>query len=104
MASVGVPYIVHDVDEALAFYCEQLGFHEDMHASLTRCPIRGVQFCNDIVNGVAGSLTVTSARPSPIDAPQMHPKVRPSAAVTAGRPGWGTGGPAGTQVNSADPS
>jgi catechol 2,3-dioxygenase-like lactoylglutathione lyase family enzyme len=31
MASVQVRYIVKDVDAAIKFYCEQLGFHEDMH-------------------------------------------------------------------------
>jgi catechol 2,3-dioxygenase-like lactoylglutathione lyase family enzyme len=31
MPSVSVRYIVNDVDEAIAFYCEQLGFREDMH-------------------------------------------------------------------------
>src|SRR5947199_8653519 len=31
MASVQVRYIVHDVDAAIAFYCQHLGFHEDMH-------------------------------------------------------------------------
>ncbi len=31
MATVSVRYIVSDVDEAIAFYCELLGFHEDMH-------------------------------------------------------------------------
>jgi catechol 2,3-dioxygenase-like lactoylglutathione lyase family enzyme len=31
MASVQVRYIVNDVDAAINFYCEQLGFHEDMH-------------------------------------------------------------------------
>jgi catechol 2,3-dioxygenase-like lactoylglutathione lyase family enzyme len=30
MASVQVRYIVNDVDAAIKFYCEQLGFHEDM--------------------------------------------------------------------------
>jgi len=33
MASVQVRYIVNDVDAAIKFYCEQLGFHEDMHPS-----------------------------------------------------------------------
>jgi catechol 2,3-dioxygenase-like lactoylglutathione lyase family enzyme len=28
---VSVRYIVDDVDEAIAFYCRHLGFHEDMH-------------------------------------------------------------------------
>jgi catechol 2,3-dioxygenase-like lactoylglutathione lyase family enzyme len=31
MASVSVPYIVHDVDAAIVFYRQHLGFHEDMH-------------------------------------------------------------------------
>lgn len=31
MATVSVRYIVHDVDAAIAFYCQHLGFHEDMH-------------------------------------------------------------------------
>src|ERR671926_1498536 len=35
MATVQVRYIVNDVDAAIAFYCEQLGFHEDMHPAPT---------------------------------------------------------------------
>ena len=31
MPTVSVRYIVNDVDEAIAFYSEHLGFHEDMH-------------------------------------------------------------------------
>jgi catechol 2,3-dioxygenase-like lactoylglutathione lyase family enzyme len=31
MASVQVRYIVHDVDAAIAFYCQHLGFHEVIH-------------------------------------------------------------------------
>jgi catechol 2,3-dioxygenase-like lactoylglutathione lyase family enzyme len=31
MATVSVRYIVHDVDEAIRFYCDQLGFDEVMH-------------------------------------------------------------------------
>lgn len=31
MATVQVRYIVNDVDAAIAFYCNHLGFHEDMH-------------------------------------------------------------------------
>jgi len=31
MATVSVRYIVNDVDAAIAFYCQQLGFHEEMH-------------------------------------------------------------------------
>jgi catechol 2,3-dioxygenase-like lactoylglutathione lyase family enzyme len=35
MASVNVRYIVDDVDAAIAFYCQHLGFHEDMHLAPT---------------------------------------------------------------------
>jgi catechol 2,3-dioxygenase-like lactoylglutathione lyase family enzyme len=31
MATVSIRYIVDDVDAAIAFYCQQLDFHEDMH-------------------------------------------------------------------------
>lgn len=31
MATVSVRYIVHDVDTAIAFYCENLGFTQVMH-------------------------------------------------------------------------
>ena len=31
MASVTVRYIVHDVDAAISFYCDHLGFDEQMH-------------------------------------------------------------------------
>jgi len=35
MATVGVRYIVNDVDAAIDFYCGQLGFREDMHPAPT---------------------------------------------------------------------
>jgi catechol 2,3-dioxygenase-like lactoylglutathione lyase family enzyme len=31
MATVGVRYIVDDVDATIDFYCTRLGFHEDVH-------------------------------------------------------------------------
>jgi catechol 2,3-dioxygenase-like lactoylglutathione lyase family enzyme len=31
MPRVSVRYIVDDVDAAIRFYCQELGFHEDMH-------------------------------------------------------------------------
>jgi catechol 2,3-dioxygenase-like lactoylglutathione lyase family enzyme len=31
MTNVSVRYIVNDVDAAIDFYCQQLGFNEDMH-------------------------------------------------------------------------
>jgi catechol 2,3-dioxygenase-like lactoylglutathione lyase family enzyme len=35
MATVSVRYIVNDVDEAISFYCERLGFEEVMHPAPT---------------------------------------------------------------------
>ncbi len=35
MATVSVRYIVNDVDEAIVFYCQQLGFVEVMHPAPT---------------------------------------------------------------------
>jgi catechol 2,3-dioxygenase-like lactoylglutathione lyase family enzyme len=35
MATVSVRYIVNDVDAAIAFYCEALGFKEEMHPAPT---------------------------------------------------------------------
>jgi catechol 2,3-dioxygenase-like lactoylglutathione lyase family enzyme len=45
MATVSVRYIVNDVDQAIAFYCQHLGFREEMHpapmfAMLTRGDLR----------------------------------------------------------------
>jgi catechol 2,3-dioxygenase-like lactoylglutathione lyase family enzyme len=45
MATVSVRYIVDNVDEAISFYCEHLGFTEQMHpaptfAMLTRGDLR----------------------------------------------------------------
>src|SRR5258708_1760625 len=35
MATVSVRYIVDDVDAAISFYCEKLGFREEMHPAPT---------------------------------------------------------------------
>jgi catechol 2,3-dioxygenase-like lactoylglutathione lyase family enzyme len=35
MTTVSVRYIVDDVDAAIDFYCQQLGFHEDLHPAPT---------------------------------------------------------------------
>jgi catechol 2,3-dioxygenase-like lactoylglutathione lyase family enzyme len=35
MATVSVRYIVNDVDTAIDFYCQRLGFHEVMHPAPT---------------------------------------------------------------------
>jgi|SRR6185503_5390163 len=40
MATVSVRYIVNDVDEAIAFYCQRLEFVEEMHPAPTFAMIR----------------------------------------------------------------
>jgi catechol 2,3-dioxygenase-like lactoylglutathione lyase family enzyme len=35
MATVSIRYIVNDVDAAVEFYCQRLGFREDMHPAPT---------------------------------------------------------------------
>jgi len=45
MASVSVPYIVHDVDAAIVFYRQHLGFHEDMHPARPRSPCWRAAIC-----------------------------------------------------------
>lgn len=37
MGNVGVRYIVHDVDAAIAFYRDELGFREVMHPAPSWC-------------------------------------------------------------------
>ncbi|MGA2924993.1 MAG: VOC family protein [Solirubrobacteraceae bacterium] len=44
MATVGVRYIVDDVDAAIEFYCRELGFHEDMHPA----PSFAMLSCGDL--------------------------------------------------------
>jgi catechol 2,3-dioxygenase-like lactoylglutathione lyase family enzyme len=35
MSTVSIRYIVNDVDAAIAFYCQHLDFHEEMHPAPT---------------------------------------------------------------------
>jgi catechol 2,3-dioxygenase-like lactoylglutathione lyase family enzyme len=86
VASVSVRYIVDDVDAAIAFSCQQLGFHEEMHpapafAMRSRGDLRlvlsapgggpgggplreyGAHFRNDIVVGLAASRSCSRILP-----------------------------------------
>jgi catechol 2,3-dioxygenase-like lactoylglutathione lyase family enzyme len=59
MATVQVRYIVNDVDQAIAFYTGQLGFHEDMHpapmfAMLSRGDLRLVLSAGGVPNAPGG--------------------------------------------------
>lgn len=65
MSTVSVRYIVDDVDEAIDFYCEQLGFEEQMHpdpafAMLTRGELRLV-----LVSPVGSDHPGGGSRPMP---------------------------------------
>lgn len=69
MATVQVRYIVHDVDMAIAFYCEHLGFQEVMHpapafAMLSRGDLRLVLSAPNPVGGEGQSMP-DGAKPEP---------------------------------------
>ena len=69
MATVQVRYIVHDVDAAIAFYCQHLGFHEEMHpapafAMLSRGDLRLVLSAPNPVGG-GGQSMPDGTRPEP---------------------------------------
>ena len=69
MATVQVRYIVHDVDAAIPFYTEQLGFKLDMHpappfAMLSRGDLRLVLSAPNAVGG-GGQSMPDGTRPQP---------------------------------------
>lgn len=69
MASVSVRYIVHDVDAAITFYCQLLGFHEIMHpaptfAMLSRGDLRLVLSAPSTEGG-GGQVMADGAVPQP---------------------------------------
>jgi catechol 2,3-dioxygenase-like lactoylglutathione lyase family enzyme len=69
VATVTVRYIVDDVDEAIAFYCDQLGFHEDMRpapsfAMLSRGDLR-LLLSQPSGAGGGGQAMPDGARPEP---------------------------------------
>lgn len=69
MATVQVRYIVHDVDAAIAFYREHLGFEEVMHpapafAMLSRGDLRLVLSAPNPVGG-GGQALPDGTRPEP---------------------------------------
>jgi catechol 2,3-dioxygenase-like lactoylglutathione lyase family enzyme len=71
MATVQVRYIVHDVDAAIAFYCQQLGFEEVMHpgpgfAMLVRGDLRLALSAPGAPNpGGGGSALADGRKPEP---------------------------------------
>src|SRR5436305_5498489 len=69
MATVQVRYIVDDVDAAIAFYCQHLGFHEEMHpapafAMLSRGDLRLVLSAPNPVGG-GGQSMPDGTKPEP---------------------------------------
>ena len=69
MATVQVRYIVHDVDAAITFYCQHLGFQEVMHpapafAMLSRGDLRLVLSAPNPAGG-GGQSMPGGARPEP---------------------------------------
>ncbi len=69
MATVQVRYIVNDVDAAITFYCQHLGFHEDMHpapafAMLSRGDLRLVLSAPNSAGG-GGQSMPDGTKPEP---------------------------------------
>jgi catechol 2,3-dioxygenase-like lactoylglutathione lyase family enzyme len=69
MSTVSVRYIVDDVDTAIAFYCQHLGFEEKMHpaptfAMLTRGDLRLVLSAPSGVGG-GGQVMTDGTSPQP---------------------------------------
>jgi catechol 2,3-dioxygenase-like lactoylglutathione lyase family enzyme len=70
MSTVQVRYIVNDVDAAIAFYTQHLGFHEDMHpapnfAMLSRGDLRLVLSAPSGPNTGGGSALPDGRTPKP---------------------------------------
>ncbi|WP_445183516.1 VOC family protein [Pseudonocardia sp. Cha107L01] len=70
MATVSVRYIVDDVDAAIAFYCQHLGFEEQMHpaptfAMLTRGDLRLVLSAPGTGPGGGGQAMPDGTMPTP---------------------------------------
>ena len=70
MATVQVRYIVNDVDAAMAFYCQHLGFQEVMHpapvfAMLSRGDLRLVLSAPSGQDMGGGSTLPDGSRPQP---------------------------------------
>src|SRR6185312_9794938 len=70
MATVQVRYIVNNVDDAIAFYCQQLGFTEVMHpapqfAMLSRGDLRLVLSAPDGQAIGGGATLADGTRPTP---------------------------------------
>lgn len=69
MSTVQVRYIVNDVDAAIEFYCQHLGFHEDMHpapafAMLSRGDLRLVLSAPNLAAG-GGQSMPDGTKPEP---------------------------------------
>ena len=69
MATVQIRYIVHDVDAAIAFYCQHLGFHEVMRpapafAMLSRGDLRLALSAPNPVGG-GGQSMPDGTKPTP---------------------------------------
>src|SRR3954468_4032446 len=70
VATVQVRYIVHDVDAAIAFYCQHLGFQEVMHpapnfAMLVLGDLRLVLSAPGGTNAGGGSVLPDGRTPEP---------------------------------------
>lgn len=115
MATVSVRYIVDDVDAAIDFYCNRLGFHEDMHpaptfAMLSRGDLRLVLSAPDGGPG-GGQALPDGTMPAPGGWNRFQLEVADLAAIVSGLRGHGArfrndivAGVGGKQILVEDPS
>jgi catechol 2,3-dioxygenase-like lactoylglutathione lyase family enzyme len=115
MASVSVRYIVDDVDSAIAFYCDHLGFEERMHpaptfAMLTRGDLRLVLSAPSGAGG-GGQAMPDGTSPKPGGWNRFMVEVEDLATTVAGLRGAGVHfrndiviGVGGKQILVDDPS
>jgi catechol 2,3-dioxygenase-like lactoylglutathione lyase family enzyme len=117
MATVQVRYIVHDVDAAIAFYTQHLGFEEAMHpgptfAMLTKGDLRLVLSCPSGAQDAGGSSTLPDGRtPEPggwnrfaVEVPDVEEAHARLAAAGVRFRGGVIKGRGGNQALAEDPS
>ncbi len=72
MSTVSVRYIVNDVDAAIPFYCQYLGFHEDMHRDPAFAMLSRGDLCLALVSPIGPDHRGGGSRPM-LDGTKQEP-------------------------------